>query len=76
MRGKHGLKYFTSYGALRHITKLKTWSLYNVLVEKYEWNSEDARQFADFLKPMLAYDPMLRGTAANCLKHPWLDDIK
>lgn len=72
MRGKHGLKYFTSYGALRHITKLKTWSLYNVLVEKYEWNAEDARQFADFLIPMLAYDPTSRVTAVNCLKHPWL----
>ncbi|KAG5669700.1 hypothetical protein PVAND_017582 [Polypedilum vanderplanki] len=52
MKGKHGLKYFTSYGNLRHITKLKTWSLYNVLLEKYEWSPEDARQFADFILPI------------------------
>lgn len=76
MRGKHGLKYFTSYGALRHITKLKTWSLFHVLVEKYDWNVDDARQFADFLHPMLEFNPLLRSTAAQCLLHPWLDDTK
>lgn len=57
MRGKHGLKYFTSYGKLnngnfrrkkidletlikgnlRHITKLKTWNLFSVLIDKYNW---------------------------------------
>ncbi|KAL7013636.1 hypothetical protein ACKWTF_015500 [Chironomus riparius] len=76
MRGKHGLKYFTSYGHLRHITKLKTWSLFNVLVEKYEWDIEEARQFTDFIVPMLEYNPLLRATARQCLQHPWLDGVK
>ncbi|XP_037051096.1 SRSF protein kinase 3-like [Bradysia coprophila] len=72
-RGKHGLKYFTSYGNLRNITKLKPWSLYNVLVEKYDWDPNEARKFSEFLQPMLAFNPNERATAAQCLKHPWLD---
>lgn len=76
MRGKQGLKYFTSYGQLRHITKLKTWSMFNVLIEKYEWSVEDAKLFTDFLLPMLEYNPLLRATASQCLQHSWLDDVK
>lgn len=95
MRGKHGLKYFTSYGEfsrhdkpsgtvtclfltgnLRHITKLKTWNLFSVLIDKYNWAVDDARLFADFLLPMLEYNPLLRATAGQCLEHSWLDDVK
>lgn len=94
MRGKHGLKYFTSYGELiyraqvnifitsfisgnlRHITKLKTWNLFSVLIDKYNWAVDDARLFADFLLPMLEYNPLLRATAGQCLEHSWLDDLK
>ena len=28
--------------------------------------------FADFLTPMLEFDPDIRATAEQCLKHPWL----
>lgn len=70
--GKHGSKYF-KYGHLRHIKKLKPWSLCNVLIEKYEWDPSDAKQFTDFLLPMLSFDPLTRASAAQCLKHPWLN---
>jgi serine/threonine protein kinase len=95
LRGKHGLKYFTSYGKfngiswasrssslsfspgdLRHITKLKTWNLFSVLIDKYNWSVTEARAFTDFLLPMLEYNPLLRATASQCLKHPWLADVK
>lgn len=59
-------------GELRHITKLKPWGLFDVLYEKYEWPEEDAREFADFLTPMLQFDPARRATASECLKHGWL----
>nr|NP_001262208.1 Serine-arginine protein kinase at 79D, isoform M [Drosophila melanogaster]AGB94901.1 Serine-arginine protein kinase at 79D, isoform M [Drosophila melanogaster] len=72
-RGKHGLKYFTSYGSLRNITKLKPWSLMNVLVEKYDWDPVEAKKFSDFLLPMLEYNPVIRASAAECLQHPWLE---
>ncbi|GAB0095634.1 SRSF protein kinase 3 [Sergentomyia squamirostris] len=72
-RGKHGSKYFTSIGHLRNILKLKPWGLQNVLIEKYEWDPIEARNFTDFLLPMLHFNPILRASAAQCLKHPWLE---
>lgn len=62
-------------GSLRNITKLKPWKLYDVLVEKYEWDPEEAKSFTDFLLPMLDYNPLLRSTAAKSVQHPWLDTL-
>lgn len=59
-------------GNLRNITKLKPWPLYNVLVEKYEWDPIEAKEFTNFLVPMLNFNPANRASAAQCLKHPWL----
>ncbi|KAL1451913.1 hypothetical protein WDU94_006246 [Cyamophila willieti] len=70
--GNRSSEFFTKKGELRHISGLKPWDLYSVLVEKYNWPPESARGFADFLRPMLNYDPKLRATAAQCLQHPWL----
>lgn len=64
--------FLSETGDLRHITKLKPWSLYRVLVDKYEWKTKDAKEFAEFLLPMLEVDPSRRATAAECLKHSWL----
>lgn len=47
--------------------------MYEVLVEKYEWDPEEAKGFTDFLLPMLDYNPLLRSTAAKSVQHPWLD---
>lgn len=60
-------------GDLKHITKLKPWGLFEVLVEKYEWSQEEAAAFTDFLLPMLELNPEKRATAAQCLRHPWLN---
>lgn len=54
-------------GNLRNITKLKPWDLYSVLVDKYNWNPFDAKEFTDFLEPMLNFDRNARATAAECL---------
>ncbi|XP_071818391.1 SRSF protein kinase 1-like isoform X4 [Apostichopus japonicus] len=70
--GKYSREFFNKKGDLRHITKLKPWSLYRVLVDKYEWKTKDAKEFAEFLLPMLEVDPSRRATAAECLKHSWL----
>ncbi|KAG8132194.1 putative Serine-threonine-protein, partial [Naja naja] len=58
---------------LKHITKLKPWGLFEVLMEKYEWSQDDAAAFTDFLLPMLELNPEKRATAAQCLRHPWLN---
>lgn len=60
-------------GELRHITKLKPWSLFDVLVEKYGWSAEDAGHFTHFLLPMLEMVPEKRASAGECLNHPWLN---
>lgn len=72
-QGSHSKLFFNKKNELRHITGLKPWGLEAVLTEKYEWSSKDAKEFADFLKPMLDFDPDRRATAAECLKHPWLN---
>ncbi|XP_023495922.1 SRSF protein kinase 2 isoform X4 [Equus przewalskii] len=73
MLGKYSKEFFTRKGELRHITKLKPWSLFDVLVEKYGWPHEDAAQFTDFLIPMLEMVPEKRASACECLRHPWLN---
>lgn len=70
--GKYSREFFNKKGELRHITKLKPWGLYEVLTEKYEWDPAEAQAFTDFLLPMLAFDPVERAKASDCLKHPWL----
>uniref|UniRef100_A0A8C2WEI8 non-specific serine/threonine protein kinase n=1 Tax=Chinchilla lanigera TaxID=34839 RepID=A0A8C2WEI8_CHILA len=70
--GKYSREFFTKKGDLKHITKLKPWSLFEVLVEKYGWSQQEAAGFTDFLLPMLELVPEKRATAAECLRHPWL----
>ncbi|KAM9443872.1 SRSF protein kinase 1b isoform 2-T2 [Clarias gariepinus] len=72
INGKYSKDFFTKKGDLRHITKLKPWGLLDVLVEKYEWQKEEAQSFSSFLIPMLDLIPEKRATAAECLRHAWL----
>ncbi|CAG9767834.1 unnamed protein product [Ceutorhynchus assimilis] len=72
--GTNSKLFFNKKNELRHITGLKPWGLEDVLQEKYEWPPKNAREFAGFLKPMLDFDPDKRATAAECLKHPWLNN--
>ncbi|XP_075685714.1 SRSF protein kinase 1-like [Rhinoderma darwinii] len=70
--GKHSKEFFTKKGDLKHISKLKPWGLADVLKEKYEWPEVEASGFTDFLLPMLELVSEKRATAAQCLRHPWL----
>ncbi|XP_076247924.1 SR splicing factor protein kinase isoform X2 [Calliopsis andreniformis] len=72
LSGKNSKIYFNKKGELKHITGLKPWGLFEVLIEKYDWSPREAREFEEFLIPMLEFDPSMRVTAAECLKHPWL----
>ena len=47
-------------------------NLERVLREKYEWSEKDAKDFSDFLEPMLDYVPENGATDEQCLQHPWL----
>ena len=53
------------------------WPLHKVLHEKYRFEEAEARAFADFLMPMLEWDPEKRASAETMLSHPWLTrDLK
>lgn len=70
-----GVKYrkmFDRAGQLRRIKGLNYWPLHKVLHEKYKMKEADARAFADFLLPMLEWDPEKRASAQDMLNHPWL----
>ncbi|TRY72837.1 hypothetical protein DNTS_009528 [Danionella cerebrum] len=72
LSGRYSREYFNRRGELRHISNLKPWALFEVLLEKYEWPLDQAAQFSDFLLTMLDFLPENRATAAECLQHPWI----
>lgn len=70
--GARSKDFFDRYGDLKRIRRLKFWPLDRLLVEKYKIAETDAREFADFLRPILDVVPENRPTAQQCLQHPWL----
>ena len=70
--GRYSRDFFNRHGDLRNIKRLRNWPLDKVLVEKYEFSQEDARELCDFLLPLLDFLPEKRPTAGKCLGHPWL----
>ncbi|TFJ87661.1 hypothetical protein NSK_001011 [Nannochloropsis salina CCMP1776] len=70
--GRYSREFFNRKGELKHIHSLKYWSLEEVLREKYRFSQNEARAAADFLVPMLDFNPQRRATAQQCLAHPWL----
>ncbi|CAL5086946.1 unnamed protein product [Urochloa decumbens] len=71
--GTRSKDYFDRHGDLKRIRRLKFWPLDCVLVERYNFTEADAQGFADFLRPILDFIPENRPSAAQCLKHPWLN---
>lgn len=71
--GRYSRELFNRHGDLRHIRRLRFWPLKKVLIEKYEFSEQDAKDMADFLVPILDFVPEKRPTAAQCLLHPWIN---
>ena len=61
--GKRYRKFFDRSGHLRKIRGLNFWPLRKVLIEKYHFKESEAIAFADFLIPMLNWDPEKRASA-------------
>ncbi|KAJ1559749.1 serine/threonine protein kinase, CMGC group, partial [Cladochytrium tenue] len=74
--GKFSSEIFNRRGELRHIQKLRFWRLADVLQEKYHVPQEVAEHIANFIVPMINIDPELRATAAQMLRHSWLEDVE
>lgn len=43
------------------------------MIEKFKLPEADAKEFAEFLSPLLDFAPEKRPTAQQCLQHPWLN---
>ncbi|CAL5212210.1 unnamed protein product [Lathyrus oleraceus] len=73
--GRYSRDFFNRHGDLRHIRDLRFWPLNKILMEKYNFSEPDAKGMADFLLPILDFDPEKRPTAAQCLSHPWFSAV-
>jgi serine/threonine-protein kinase SRPK3 len=72
LSGKWSQEIFNRKGELRNIHRLRHWSLFDVLREKYHLKEEEAKQLADFLQPMLELSPEKRANAGGMAGHEWL----
>ncbi|GKA32189.1 SRSF protein kinase 1 [Tanacetum coccineum] len=70
--GGRSKDYFDRHGDLKRIRRLKYSSISRLLIEKFKFPETDAREFAEFLTPILDFAPENRPTAQQCLQHPWL----
>ncbi|ORY35357.1 kinase-like domain-containing protein [Naematelia encephala] len=75
LSGKYSHEMFNRKGELRHINRLRFWPMLSVLKEKYLMEHEDAELLTSFILPMMHYYPDARATAAELVKHPWLDGV-
>ncbi|XP_073009486.1 uncharacterized protein [Typha latifolia] len=74
--GSRSKDFFDRHGDLKGIRRLKFWPLDGLLFDKYKFPESDACGLAEFLCPLLNFAPEQRPTAAECLKHPWLNERK
>lgn len=72
---KRSHEFFNKRGELRHIKNLEFWNLQDVLVEKYKFEINSAKEISDFLIKMLQISPNMRYDAQKCLCHQWLAKI-
>ncbi|KAK9122063.1 hypothetical protein Syun_019680 [Stephania yunnanensis] len=71
--GSRWKSFFDRYGDLERRRRLKFCPLDRLLVEKYNFLASDAREFSNFLCPLLDFAPEKRPTAQQCLQHPWIE---
>jgi len=73
--GKYSKNFFDKKGNLKRIKQLKFWPIQDVLTEKYHFPPEEALAVADFIVPLLDFDPKSRATALEALQSDWLKDV-
>lgn len=70
--GRYSANFFDKKGNLKHIKQLKFWPIQDVLTEKYNFRETDAQDVADFMTPLLDFDPKTRSTALEALESEWV----
>jgi serine/threonine-protein kinase SRPK3 len=71
--GKFAKDIFNGKGELRHIHKLRSWPLVDVLIEKYQFERKNAEESAEFLIKMCTFSPEKRSSARQLLQEAWVD---
>jgi serine/threonine protein kinase len=74
--GKFAKNFFDKRGNLKRIKQLKFWPIDEVLTEKYHFPRHEAKGVADFVTPLLDFDPKTRATAYEALRSDWLKDVQ
>lgn len=72
LEGKFAKTFFDKRGNLKHIKQLKYWPIQDVLTEKYHFPAREAKDIANFMTPLLDFDPKSRATALEALQSDWL----
>ncbi|KAJ2327580.1 serine/threonine protein kinase, CMGC [Coemansia sp. RSA 2702] len=72
LSGKFSSELFNRRGELRHIHRLHPFPLKDLLHDEYGFSTQDSREIADFLLPMLEISPTRRSSAESMLSHRWL----
>ncbi|XP_058777681.1 uncharacterized protein LOC131651955 [Vicia villosa] len=71
--GAQSKDYFDRHGDLKRIRRLKYWPLDKLLIDRYKFSANDAREFSEFLLPLFDFAPEKRPTARQCMQHSWLN---
>jgi serine/threonine-protein kinase SRPK3 len=76
LAGKYSKNFFDKRGSLKRIKQLKYWPLEEVLMEKYHFTRAEATGVAEFIVPLLDFDPQTRATALDALQSDWLKNVR
>lgn len=71
-RGRYSRHLFTRNGDLRNVRQQPEYPLHMMLIDRFRYAPDCAKEIESFLEPMLEFDPQKRSTAAECLLHPFL----
>ncbi|KFK30188.1 hypothetical protein AALP_AA7G229500 [Arabis alpina] len=71
--GGKSKEFFDRHGDLKRIRRLKFRELEQILIDKSKLTEAEAKEFAEFLRPILEFAPDKRPTAQQCLEHPWMN---
>ncbi|KAH9510480.1 SRSF protein kinase 2 [Dermatophagoides farinae] len=69
--GSRRQKFFDNQGRFLK-RSFEDYNIYSLLVNKHKFPKPVANIFADFLETLLNYNPIIRPTALECLKHPFM----
>tara|TARA_A100001015_G_C14575661_1_gene550866 strand:- start:120 stop:560 length:441 start_codon:yes stop_codon:yes gene_type:complete len=75
LSGLRSKLYFDKNGNLRNIKNIDTMDIKDILINKYDFDSDYAQRLKSFIAPMFNFCKMQRAKAEEMLKHDWIRDV-